>query len=123
MKNRLKKFCYWTLLLVLGFIAGIVLMMMFETAVRADRPPPQYTCSTYIYPRIKCEAQYVDPFVPEWSVYLNGKLVEYDDGIVVYLTIADEWERIDVCVANNCTGILVRWLDGVTHFKPVGGEQ
>lgn len=81
------------------------------------RNPPHYDCKGYIYPRIQCEATFVEPFIPQWSLYMNGYRVEYENGVYVYLTVADQWERAEVCLLDSCVTFYVRWSDKKLQFK------
>lgn len=85
---------------LLAFGCGVLLSFLLASPAGA-REPIQYHCQGYIYPRMWCEAKYVDPFIPQWSLYLKGTRVEYEDGIYVYLTVSDEWERAEACVLEH----------------------
>lgn len=98
-----------------AFGCGILLSLLLARPASA-REPVQYHCQGYIYPRMWCEAKYVYPFVPKWSLYLKGTRVEYEDGIYVYLTVSDEWERAEACILDHCVTFYVRWHEGELQF-------
>lgn len=120
---RLKRFVIAVVVAVLAFCGGVLLMSFVASPARGDRPPPEYHCEAYIYPRIWCEAKYVDPFNPEWSLYLENVRVEYEDGVYVYLTVADGWERVEVCLLNHCARFQVRWHNKQIQFRTQEGES
>lgn len=101
---------------LIAFACGVLLSFLLASPAGA-REPIQYHCQEYMYPRMWCEAKNVYPFVPKWSLYLDGNLVEYDDGIFVYLTVSTEWERIEACVLDHCVTFYGRWHEGRLHFK------
>ena len=101
---------------LIAFCVGIALSFLLERPAKAERSPPVYSCKAYIYPRIQCEVKYVDPFVPEWNIYRDGVRVEYENGVFVYLTLADEWERVEGCILDHCVTFYGRWHEGKLQF-------
>lgn len=105
---------------LLAFGVGVLLSFLLESPAGA-REPVAYHCQEFMYPRMQCEAKNVFPYAPVWSVYLNGVKVEHEDGIYVYITIADEWERVEACILDHCVTFYARWQDdNRLHFR--GGE-
>lgn len=81
----------------------------------------QFKCQRFRPPRIHCEAKNVWPIEPIWQVYYPGTedVVEYDDGIVVYLTLPREkWSRIEMCLSpQQCLVAYGGWFGGKLLFR------
>src|SRR3990167_5589225 len=87
--------------------AALILLAFLSPTILAEQPEPRvarFKCSRFIQPRIHCEASSVWPILPYWQVYYPGTedVVEYDQGIVVYLTLPREnFARIEMCLDKN----------------------
>jgi len=112
----LLKACVIVLYTLVAFGCGILLSMLLCPPAHA-REPVAYHCQEFMYPRMQCEAKNVYPYAPVWSVYLNGVKVEHEDGINAYITIADEWERVEACILNHCVTFYARWQGNRLYFK------
>lgn len=103
----------------IAFIAGLLLTA--GASHEESRREAQFKCSRFIPPRIQCEAKYVWPILPYWQVYYPGTsdVVEYDDGIVVFLTLPREkFARIEMCLnRNHCLVTYGGWFGEKLLFR------
>lgn len=94
------------------------LILCLSATTLDSREPPQFTCKTWNYPRIVCEAHYVDPFDVVWRVLWDGQTADYDKGVVVYLTLPDDrWATIDMQVLDTHLTAHGRWFNHVVQLR------
>lgn len=96
-------------------VAVAALVGLLASSDTISRPHPTMTCKGYRAPRIVCEARYVDPARPEWTVYAsNGReRTDFDVGLVVYLTVPERrFARVEMCVVPDlCVSAWAGWFD------------
>lgn len=94
------------------------LLALIGPQMNADRPGPTLTCKGWKSPRIVCEARFVWPHEPEWTVWRGEERTDVDHGLIVYLTVPEyRFARVEMCpVPTVCVSAWAGWFNRKALF-------
>lgn len=94
---------------LLGFLAP---------ASSETRPGPTLSCKGWRSPRIVCEAKYVWPYEPDWTVWQGEERTDVDHGLIVYLTVPEyKFARVEMCpLPEVCASAWAGWFNRKAMF-------
>jgi len=102
----------------LRIVLVAALIALWSPQIGADRPGPTMTCRGWKSPRIVCEAHYVWPYIPEWTVWKDEERTDVDHGMVVYLTVPEyKFARVEMCpLPDVCVSAWAGWFNSRALF-------
>lgn len=76
------------------------------------------TCEGWKKPRVVCEAKYVWPYVPDWTVWRGEDRTDVDHGMIVYLTVPEyRFARVEMCpLPEVCVSAWAGWFNRKALF-------
>lgn len=113
---------------VLLFVA--LILGFFILAVKVEGAPlPKMSCVAYQEPMVKCTSASVFEQRPSWRVYYwndPSRVADFDLGVVVYLTLTEDFSVIEMRFQGNNGPVNVRaegrWHDGKVQFRQYKDE-
>lgn len=116
--------CFFLLALLVGSCAAVLL-----AAPQPINPKfPALSCQAFKKPLVRCEAKNVVNAL-QWRVYVPGtkQVADYDEGLVVYLTVPDSWTVIEMAFPSTkgeaTVSVRARWVDHKIEFQKYKSES
>lgn len=99
-------------------VATLALLGFFAAGANTARPGPTLTCKGWRSPRIVCEARFVWPYEPDWTVWEGDDRRDVDHGLIVYLTVPEyRFARVEMCpLPDVCVSAWAGWFNRKALF-------